>query len=394
MKTRVVRVDPQRPDPAVLAEAGAAIRRGELVAFPTETVYGLGADALNPKAVARLFEVKGRPPDNPVIVHVAGVGEVMEVARPDPRGRWAGLAERFWPGPLTLVLPRREQVPDEVTGGLETVAVRIPRHAVALGLIRAAGRPVAAPSANRSGRPSPSRAEHVLADLEGFIEWVLDGGPTAVGVESTVLDLTCEPPMVLRPGGVTVEALEEALGQVRVHPAVIGAAWGAAGAAAEAGVEAEVGVGAEGGGVAAQVREASELLQRPRSPGLKYRHYAPEAPVVVLEGSPEAVAAAIRRRVEGGQAGRLGLFITEQTLRLLLQAWSSLPGGVAVFCSGDRSRPETVARRLFEGLRTLDRERPRLILAEAVEGRGLGLAVNNRLRKAAGGKVERCDGLP
>ena len=373
LRTRVVKVDPEHPDPAVLEQAGRALAEGQLVAFPTETVYGLGADALDAAAVARVFEVKGRPPDNPVIVHVARAEQAMEVARPDPAGRWESLARRFWPGPLTLVLPRREQVPDVVTAGLDTVAVRVPRHAVALGLIRAAGRPVAAPSANRSGRPSPSRAEHVLADLDGRVEWVLDAGPTAVGLESTVLDLACEPPVVLRPGGVTVEELQELLGPVRLHPAVAGGE----------------------GPSAADAPGDLELLRPPRSPGLKYRHYAPEAPVLVLQGSPRAVAEAIRRRVEGSSpAGRVGLLVSEQTLGLLLAGWGALPEGVAAFCSGDRSRPETVARRLFEGLRALDLQRPALILAEAVEARGIGLAVNNRLRKAAGGRVERCGEPP
>ena len=362
-------------------QAGRAIAEGQLVAFPTETVYGLGADALNAAAVARIFDVKGRPADNPVIVHVARVDQVLEVARPDPAHQWERLARRFWPGPLTLVLPRQEQVPDVVTAGLDTVAVRIPRHAVALGLIQAAGRPVAAPSANRSGRPSPSRAEHVLADLDGQVEWVLDAGPTPVGVESTVVDLTCEPPVVLRPGGVTLEELQEVLGQVRLHPdpAVAGAAGGWAAPVPDEGPTPS---------------QTAESIRRPRSPGLKYRHYAPETPMRVLEGSPRAVAAAIRRLVEGGPAIRTGLLVSEQTLRLLLLAWGALPDGVVAFCSGDRHRPETVARRLFEGLRALDRERPALILAEAVEGRGIGLAVNNRLRKAAGGRVERCDEPP
>lgn len=336
----------------VIAEAGLALRAGELVAFPTETVYGLGADAFNERAVRRVFEVKGRPPDNPVIVHVASVDEVLAVARPDPAGRWESLARRFWPGPLTLVLPGRPEVPAATTAGLDTVAVRMPRHEVALALIRAAGRPVAAPSANRSGRPSPSRAEHVLQDLGGLIGWVLDGGPCEVGVESTVLDLTADVPLVLRPGGLTLEALREALGQVALS--------------------------AGPGGP-------------PRSPGLKYRHYAPQAPTVMLVGSPRAVAACIGRclRERAGSGRRLGLLITEETLQMLVATGEPLDGA-EVFCSGSRRRVESVASRLFEGLRQLDAGAPELILAEGVDEADLGLAINNRLQKAAGGRVWRC----
>ncbi|HEY8498939.1 MAG TPA: L-threonylcarbamoyladenylate synthase [Limnochordales bacterium] len=356
MKTRVVRVDPQRPDPAVLAEVGAAIRRGELVAFPTETVYGLGADALDDRAVRRIFEAKGRPPDNPLIVHVASPEQAMALAYPDPRGRWEELARRFWPGPLTLILPCRPVVSPAATAGLDTVAIRMPAHPVALGLIRAAGRPIAAPSANRSGRPSPSTAQHVVEDLYGRVEWILDGGPTGVGVESTVLDLTDDPPAVLRPGGVGPERLEAVLGPVRLH----------AGEAPEG--------------------------QAPRSPGMKYRHYAPETPLLVLEGSPRAVAWAVRRRLEslGPEAGPLGLFVTDETLAWL-HRWGALPHPrVRVVPAGPRHDLEGIARRLFGALRELDQGPRGLILAEAVEERGLGVAVNNRLRRAAAGRVERC----
>lgn len=355
--TRVVKVDPERPDPAVLAQAGAAIRDGLLVAFPTETVYGLGADALDDRAVRRIFEAKGRPADNPLIVHVATPQDVLRLAHPDPQGRWESLARRFWPGPLTLVLPARAVVSPAVTAGLPTVAVRMPAHPVALGLIRAAGRPLAAPSANRSGRPSPSTARHVIEDLAGRIEWILDAGPTGVGVESTVLDLTGDRPVVLRPGGLSLERLEEALGEVilRRH---------------------EIGPG-----------------EVPPSPGLKYRHYAPDAPLEVLEGSPQAVAQAIRRRIaqaEPSETAPLGLFVSDETLALL-EAQGVLPDpGVRVERAGARHDLEGIARRLFGALRELDRARPTLILAEAVDERGIGVAVNNRLRKAAAGRVERC----
>lgn len=356
LHTRVVRVDPASPDTPALREAARALAAGCLVAFPTETVYGLGADAFNEAAVRRIFEVKGRPPDNPLIVHVALPEEAMRVARPDAGGLWEALARRFWPGPLTLVLPYRPGLPAATRAGLETVAVRVPAHPVAQALIRAAGCPVAAPSANRSGRPSPSTAQHVLDDLEGRVEWLIDAGPADVGVESTVLDLTADPPVVWRPGGVTLEALRGVLGRV----------------------EAEPGQAAAG--------------PPPPSPGLKYRHYAPRAPLVLLEGSPRAVAAEIRRRLAEPGRGRVGLLVTEETLEALEQAYQggSLPGRAAPFCVGRRREPETVARSLFEGLRTLDRLQPCVILAEAVEPSGLGLAVDNRLRKAAAGQVVHC----
>ena len=362
VQTKVVRLDPQRPDPAVLEAAGRALAAGELVVFPTETVYGLGANALDAAAVRKIYGAKGRPADNPLIVHLAGVEALATVALPDPAGRWELLARRFWPGPLTLVLPRGPAVPDVVTAGLDSVAVRVPRHPVALGLLRAAGCPVAAPSANRSGRPSPTRAEHVLADLEGRVAWVLDAGPTAVGLESTVLDLTGEVPTVLRPGGVPVEALLAVVGEVAVHTEPDGTPAG------------------EGDG-----------SWRPRSPGLKYRHYAPQAPVRVLVGSPRAVASAVRRILRERPSARVGLLLSRQALAHLEQGWNGDAPRVAVYCLGDRDRPETVARRLFEGLRSLDEGHPDLIVAEAVEERGIGAAVNNRLRKAAGGQVVRCD---
>lgn len=363
VRTRLVRVDPAVPDPAALEEAGAIIRAGGLVAFPTETVYGLGADALSDRAVRRIFEAKGRPGDNPLIVHVASIQSAMTVAHPDPRGRWRMLAERFWPGPLTLVLPRREALSARVTAGLDTVALRMPRHEVALALIRAAARPIAAPSANRSGRPSPSEAWHVLEDLDGRVELVLDAGPTGVGVESTVLDLSGDPPVVLRPGGVTPEELRETLAT---------------------GVE-MAGPDLAGG-------------EPPRSPGLKYRHYAPEAAMVVIEGSPSEVARCIASRLAAARAGgrglRLGLFVSQETTAALTRQGVLPDPAIAVAVAGARADLEAFARGLFRALRDLDRARPDLIVAEAVENRGLGLAINNRLRKAAGGRVERCAGQP
>ncbi|MCS6818117.1 MAG: L-threonylcarbamoyladenylate synthase [Blastocatellia bacterium] len=329
----MVRVTPDAPEPEAIARAAAVLRRGGLVAFPTETVYGLGADALNPRAVARIFAVKGRPADNPLIVHIAWKEQLHEVARAIPESAWH-LAERFWPGPLTLVLPRQEQVPLETTGGLETVAVRMPDSAIALALIRALGRPIAAPSANLSGRPSPTAAEHVYEDLHGRIELILDGGPTRIGVESTVLDLTTIPPTILRPGGVSPEQLRPILGEVRL---------------------------------------GAEATEARRSPGTRYRHYRPRAEVILIERWEEAkhrplverLAASVRRL---GYIGRdRGLSFGDVEVRLV-----ELPPD-----------PQEYARRLFAIFREMDQCGTELIIVEGIEETDLGLAVMDRLRRAA-----------
>jgi L-threonylcarbamoyladenylate synthase len=307
------------------------IRAGGLVAFPTETVYGLGADALSGTAVARIFEAKERPRGNPLIVHLANAAALESIAaRVPPRARDA--AARFWPGPLTLVVPRAATVPLITTGGLETVAARVPAHPVARALIEASGRPIAAPSANRSGRPSPTRAEHVRDDLDGRIELILDGGSTPVGVESTVLDMTTEPPMLLRPGGVTLEELKDCLG--------------------------EVGVLGSGDEQAAG-----------RSPGLRYRHYAPRAQVIIIEaGTGERVV------VPWLEAGRPVALMTQRPVAL------ERPGLKVKTMPGDLG---AYARDLFAVLRELDSTGVEGIFVEAVPREGLGLTIMDRLRRAA-----------
>lgn len=320
-------------DPAAIARAARVLQEGGLVAFPTETVYGLGADALSGAAVARIFSAKGRPADNPLIVHVADVAAARGLVREFP-----ALAERaaaaLWPGPLTIVLPRGEVVPDITTAGQATVAIRVPAHPVALALLRACGRPLAAPSANRSGRPSPTLAAHVLADLDGRVELILDGGPTLHGLESSVLDLSRGRPMLLRRGSVTIEQLRALLGEVDTLDE------GDAGALA-------------------------------RSPGLRHRHYAPRARVeLVAEGEGEAavmralaagerVALVCRREVVTGAMGTLVL---------------RLPDELAGF-----------GRELFAGLRTLDAAGVERIVIEAVPEVGVGAAIMDRLRRAAAG---------
>jgi L-threonylcarbamoyladenylate synthase len=347
INTRYIKVDPVYPDEGAINEAGLILRSGGLVAFPTETVYGLGADATNGRAVARIFQAKGRPPDNPIIVHVASRSQLRALVAGIP-GKAERLMDAFWPGPLTLILPAGEKVPAEVTAGLPTVAVRMPDHPVALALIKAAGVPVAAPSANLSGKPSPTLAAHVLQDLDGRIEAILDGGPAGIGVESTVLDLTTRVPVILRPGGITQEELAACLGEVEVDPDAISGSF-------------------EGGS--------------PRSPGMKYTHYAPRAPLLLVTGSPAAVARKIRELALGEKSGgrRAGILTYSDS-----SDFSAV--GEAVI-AGRRDRPETVAAGLYSALRRFNELGVDIILAEGLEEKGLGLAVMNRLKKAAGGRI-------
>jgi len=347
-RTRYCQVNPGQPAPQVISLAARILRRGGLVAFPTETVYGLGANALAEKAVAKIFAAKGRPPDNPLIVHVGYRRQVAELVSEIPPQAEL-LMRRFWPGPLTLVLPSNGRVAAAVTAGLDTVAVRMPRHPVALALLRVARLPVAAPSANLSGRPSPTLGRHVLQDLRGRVDLILEAGSTEVGVESTVLDLTVRPPMVLRPGGVTVEELEETIGEVRLDPTV---------------------------------REAPGADLLPRSPGMKYRHYAPRAPLYIVQGEPEAVrqrlaalageAVAKGRRVAILASDEAAAFYRERVKPHLVE------------CLGPRSDPAQAAARLYASLKSCDRHGADVIFAEAWPEEGLGLALMNRLRKAAG----------
>ena len=255
-KTLLLKVDPENPDPAKIQTAAEIIQKGGLVAFPTETVYGLGADALNPNAVLALFEAKKRPLDNPPIIHIANISEVYKLAKQVPP-KAELLMKEFWPGPLTLIFKHSNIVPEVTVAGLDTVAIRMPKHKVALALIKQSNRPIAAPSANLAGKPSPTTAQHVFEDLNGRIDAILDSGPTNIGVESTVVDLSVDPPMVLRPGGTPFEALKKVLGDVKLHPFV---------------------------------QAEQELpLEKIRSPGMKHKHYAPKAEVILVEGNVPAV---------------------------------------------------------------------------------------------------------
>src|SRR3989304_1940633 len=282
-QTLMLKVDSQQPDIEKVRVAADIIREGGLVAFPTETVYGLGADALNQKAVLTLFEAKKRPMDNPPIVHIENVGDVYRLAEQVPPNA-DGLMRKFWPGPLTLVFKRSEIVPAVTVAGLDTIAVRMPQHAVALALIRESRCPIAAPSANLAGKPSPASAKHVFDDLNGRIDAILDSGPTHIGVESTVLDLSVKPPQILRPGGTSFEALKEFLGNVKLHPLV--------------------------------VAEKELSVEKARSPGMRHKHYAPNAKVIVVEGAIPAVLAKVKDLAESYRlkGAKGGVLATDETV--------------------------------------------------------------------------------
>ena len=335
----------QRLQPRDTAEAAEILRRGGLLGIPTETVYGLGADALNETAVRHIFEAKGRPQDNPLIIHVPDASWLERYCREVPETAYR-LAERFWPGPLTMILPRREIVPLQTTGGLETVGVRCPDHPVTRAIIEAAGVPVAAPSGNTSGRPSPTTAGHMAEDMDGKIDGIVDGGPCAVGVESTIVDLTVMPPRLLRPGGVTLEQLRDALGEVAVDPAVT------------------------------RLMGAGE---QPRAPGMKYRHYAPKAPVTVVQGAPAAAARYIQAHMAPGD----GVICFDE--------YAGLFAGHPLEQLGPSTDVPEQARRVFEALRWFDGTGVSHIWAQCPAAAGIGLAVANRLNKAAGFHIVRAE---
>ncbi len=344
MKTLLLKVNAEKPDAEKIQIAAEIIRKGGLVAFPTETVYGLGADALNPEAVLALFEAKKRPLDNPPIVHVADQKEVYRlVLEVPPKAKV--LMDKFWPGPLTLIFKHSSIVPKETVAGLDTIAIRIPKHKIALELIRQSHCPIAAPSANLAGKPSPTIAQHVYEDLEGQIDAIIDGGATNIGVESTVVDLSVEPPILLRPGGTPFEALKKALVDLKLHPFV----------------EAE--------------QELS--LKQIRSPGMKHKHYAPKAEVILVEGKIPAVSAKIKTLSESYKAEgkKVGILATDET--------QTNYRADVVKSLGSRSNLATIAQNLFRLLREVDAENVDVIIAEGVSSEGLGLAVMNRLRKAS-----------
>lgn len=347
METKFWQVSRDEPQQDIIELAALMIREGKLVAFPTETVYGLGANGLDSQAVQKIFAAKGRPGDNPLILHVAEIEDVYTLARQVPPAARM-LMEKFWPGPLTFVLPKKELIPDAVTAGLDTVAIRMPDHPVARALIKKAGVPIAAPSANRSGYPSPTQAGHVWDDLKGKIDGVLDGGATGIGLESTVLDMSEELPVILRPGGITKEEIAETVGKVYIDPGLY------------------------------------DTKQVPKAPGMKYTHYSPRAQVILVQGTPENTARCIREMVkEYDSCGKkVGLLLTTET-------WEKIKN-IKVFYHkniGSRHNLLTVAHLIYSELRNCDKAGVDVILTETYEEQGLGTALMNRLLKSAGHHV-------
>ena len=329
-----------------ISAAAKILREGGLVGIPTETVYGLAANGLDETAVKRIFEAKGRPQDNPLILTIPGQQWLPRYCKDIPPLAYV-LARKFWPGPLTMILKcRTDVVPSIITAGLDTVAMRCPNHPVTLAIIREAGIPVAAPSANTSGRPSCTTAQDVLEDMDGKIEGVVDGGPCTVGVESTILDLTCDPPRLLRPGGLPLEALEQLIGPIAVDKAVV---------------------------------SPLQAGEQPKAPGMKYRHYAPKAPVTVFTGAPEASAREISRRA----GPTTGIICFDEFAHLFPTQ--------EVHTLGPSNDKLAQAQRVFDALRTFDNSDVTEILAQCPDSRGLGLAVGNRLKKAAGFHVVESD---
>ena len=352
MDTKVIRISEMENKEALetIAEAGAIIKSGGLVAFPTETVYGLGGDALNPESSKKIYAAKGRPSDNPLIVHIAKWDDMEYITSEIPENA-RKLADAFWPGPLTMILPKSDKVPPETTGGLATVAIRMPSAQVALSFIQASGGYIAAPSANTSGRPSPTLAKYVEEDLQGKIEMILDGGQACIGLESTIVDLTEDTPTILRPGYITKEMLEKVLGKVEIDKAIISADSG----------------------------------QAPKAPGMKYRHYAPKAELTIIAGKEKSVVDRINELAElAGKSGKkVGIIGTDETI-VRYQ-------GFSVKSAGNREKEETIAKELYRILREFDDEEVDVIYSESFEESGIGQAVMNRLLKAAGHRVEQLD---
>lgn len=352
--TEIVHLDSSHPESAIIERAAEMIRGGDVVVFPTETVYGLGADALQPSALERIFAAKGRPLSDPLIVHIADE-QALEQFTTSVSDQARRLAEVFWPGPLTMILPRSPLVPLLVTAGLETVAVRMPRHPVALALIRAADTPIAAPSANRFMHVSPTTAQHVYADLHGRVPLILDSGPCEVGVESTVVDMCAPVPTILRPGGVSIEALRRVLPDVQL-------------AVPKHAIHAE---------------SNTEDETQYTSPGQMLTHYAPAVPLLLFDGTVEAMRSAmlaeVRRRSAQGES--VGVLLADEDVPIFQES------GAIVHSLGNASDPQQIATSLFAGLRQLENAEVQIIFCRNFEASGLGLAIRDRLLKAAGGHV-------
>lgn len=346
METKWIVIDENKIDSDAILQAGQIIKNGGLVAFPTETVYGLGGDALNRESSRKIYAAKGRPSDNPLIVHICKLEDLNPLVKHIPQTAKA-LAEAFWPGPLTMIFEKSDLVPKETTGGLHTVAVRYPNHQTALELIKAAGGYVAAPSANASGRPSPTEGKYVYEDMNGRIEMLLDGGLVGIGIESTIVDVTEEIPVVLRPGYITEEMLLKVLGEVKADPTILSVADGVA----------------------------------PKAPGMKYRHYAPKGDLTIVTGEASAVVRKINNLTgkDEGKGLKVGIISTDETMESYVAP--------IVKSAGKRTDEASIARRLYQILREFDDEGVQVIYSEAFDSSGMGQAIMNRLLKAAGHKI-------
>ena len=343
MNTTVVTVDKEHPDRKVMEEAGRILKSGGLVAFPTETVYGLGGDGLNPGSSQKIYLAKGRPSDNPLIIHIADLESLDKIVRRIPE-KARRMAEAFWPGPLTMIFEKSGAVPYETTGGLESVAVRMPSHPVAMALIKAGGGYVAAPSANTSGRPSPTQASHVREDLEGKIDMIIDGGSVGIGLESTIVDFTEEEPVILRPGYINQEMIEKVIGKVKMDKGLL----------------------------------ITDETVQPKAPGMKYRHYAPRAPLIIVEGKEEETVAYINQQCRklSKNGKKAGVIATDETKEKYQAA--------VVKSIGTREDEEGIAQHLFGILRDFDAEDVDGIYSESFDTPQMGQAIMNRLLKAAG----------
>lgn len=347
MNTKLVKIQAAGDLSSQVKEAAALIREGRLVAFPTETVYGLGADALNEEAAAKIYAAKGRPSDNPLIAHIWDLSQVNLIAGEVPDAA-VKIMERFWPGPLTIILKKKSIVPDGTTGGLDTVAIRMPSHPVAAALIRESGTVIAAPSANISGRPSPTIARHVYEDMKGRIPMILDGGPVGIGIESTIIDMSAGTPVILRPGYISLKELSEVAGTVLSDPAISG-------------------------------RKKPENVVA-KAPGMKYRHYAPQGKMILVEGEKDRVIRKIRDLVsrKAAEGYRAAVLATDETIEAYHGCRADL-----IKSMGSRSDPNSIAASLYGVLRDCDAMKADYIFSESFFGEGLGDAIMNRMLKAA-----------
>ena len=340
METKIIKIDQDNLDHKLMQEAGDLIAAGELVAFPTETVYGLGGDALDPEASKKIYSAKGRPSDNPLIVHISDFSDLERIAKTVPEDA-RKLSDAFWPGPLTMIVEKGDAVPYATTGGMDTVAVRMPNHPIALDLIRRSGCLIAAPSANTSGRPSPTEAAHVAEDLSGKIAMIIDGGPVGIGIESTIIDLTEDTPMVLRPGYITPQMLSKVLGkEVVIDPGII----------------------------------AADDTRKPKAPGMKYKHYAPKADVTLLDGTFEQFKAYVDAHADQNPSC---LCFTGEAEKL----------GVPCVEYGREGDGADQAKHIFRSLRALDEQGDAVVYARCPQKDGLSMAVYNRLIRAAAFRV-------